>query len=95
VKHYCAPFVLPEENSGLMPSVLAGKDAVKTALSKGTRFLMETDFLDDKTRPGAVLAITTVPKRTLTFIKQGLMTEEQAYKIHEDSPKEAYGQGFS
>lgn len=95
VKHYCPPFVLPEENFGLMPSVLAGKDASKAAISKGTRFLMETDFLDDKTRPGAVLAITTVPKRTLTFIKQGLMTEEQAYKIHEDSPKEAYGQGFS
>jgi TatD-related deoxyribonuclease len=95
VKHYCAPLVLPEENSGLMPSVLAGKDAVKAALSKGTRFLMETDFLDDKTRPGAVMAITTVPKRTLTFIKQGLMTEEQAYKIHQDNPRETYGQAFS
>jgi TatD-related deoxyribonuclease len=95
VKHYCPPFVLPEENFGLMPSVLAGKDAVRTALSKGTRFLMETDFLDDPKRPGAVLAITTVPKRTLTFIKQGLMTEEQAYKIHQENPKETYGEEFA
>jgi TatD-related deoxyribonuclease len=95
VKHYCPPFVLPEENSGLMPSVLAGKDATRSAISKGSRFMMETDFLDDPNRPGAVLAITTVPKRTLSFIKQGLMTEEQAYKIHQDSPREAYGQGFS
>ena len=95
VKHFCPPFVLPEENYGLMPSVLAGKDAVKSALSKGTRFMMETDFLDDSHRPGAVLAITTVPKRTLTFIKQGLMTEEQAYKIHQDNPRETYGPGFS
>jgi TatD-related deoxyribonuclease len=95
VKHFCPPYVLPEENFGLMPSVLAGKDAVKSAISKGTRFLMETDFLDDARRPGAVLAITTVPKRTLMFIKQGLMTEEQAYKIHQDNPRETYGPGFS
>jgi TatD-related deoxyribonuclease len=94
VKHYCPPYVLPEENFGLMPSVLAGKDAVKEALSKGTRFMMETDFLDDPKRPGVVLAITTVPKRTLTFIKQGLMTEEQAYRIHRDNPKTTYGEGF-
>jgi TatD-related deoxyribonuclease len=95
VKHYCPPFVLPEENFGLMPSVLAGKDASKAAISKGTRFLMETDFLDDLKRPGAVLAITTVPKRTLNFIKLGLMTEEQAYKIHQDNPRETYGPAFS
>ncbi len=95
VKHFCPPFVLPEENHGLMPSVLAGRDPIKAALAKGTRFLMETDFLDDKTRPGAVLAITTVPKRTLTYISKGLMTEEQAYKIHQDNPRETYGPGFS
>ena len=94
VKHYCPPFVLPEENHGLMPSVLAGKDAAKAALTKGTRFLMETDFLDDPKRPGAVLAIATVPKRTLGLMKQGLMTEEQAHKIHRDNPRETYGHAF-
>ena len=95
VKHYCPPFVLPEENHGLMPSVLAGKDATKTALAKGTRFLMETDFLDDPRRPGAVLAIATVPRRTLALMKQGLMSEEQARKIHQDNPRETYGPAFS
>jgi TatD-related deoxyribonuclease len=95
VKHYCPPFVLPEENHGLMPSVLAGKDASKAALSKGTRFMMETDFLDDPRRPGAVLAIATVPKRTLALMKQGLMSEEQAHKIHQDNPRETYGPTFS
>jgi len=94
VKHYCPPFVLPEENHGLMPSVLAGKDAVVTALSKGTRFLMETDFLDDPARPGAVLNITTVPKRTLALMRQGVLTEEQAMAIHHDNPREAYGDLF-
>lgn len=94
VKHYCPPLVLPEENHGLMPSILAGKDAVKAALSKGTRFMMETDFLDDPARPGAVLNITTVPRRTVAFIKQGLMTEDQAHVIHEDNPRRTYGDLF-
>jgi len=94
VKHYSPPMVLPEENFGLMPSVLASKDAVREALLKGSRFLMETDFLDDPRRPGAVLAITTVPKRTLSFMAQGLMTEEQAHKIHAENPSKTYGQAF-
>ena len=94
VKHYSPPAVLPEENSGLMPSVLAGKDAVKEALSKGTRFLMETDFLDDPGRPGAVMAITTVPKRTMDFIEKGLMTEDQAHVIHSENPRRTYGPAF-
>lgn len=95
VKHYSPPLVLPEENFGLMPSVLAGKEAVKEALRKGTRFLLETDFLDDPRRPGAVMAITTVPKRTRAFMQQGIMTEEQAYKIHVENPKMTYGDSFS
>jgi TatD-related deoxyribonuclease len=95
VKHYCPPLVLDEENCGLMPSVLAGKDAVKEALAKGTRFMMETDFLDDPRRPGAVLDIKTVPKRTLTMLREGLMTEEQALVIHAENPRRTYGDTFS
>ncbi|MBU0623972.1 MAG: TatD family hydrolase [Candidatus Thermoplasmatota archaeon] len=94
VKHYCPPLIRPIENFGLMPSVLAGKDAIKEALEKGTRFMMETDFLDDPRRPGAVLAIATVPKRTVAFIQQGLMTEEQAYVIHHENPLMTYGDAF-
>jgi len=95
VKHYSPPLVLPEENFGLMPSVLVGRDSAERAITKGTRFLMETDFLDDPRRPGAVLAITTVPKRTKMLLQKGLMTEEQAYKIHVDNPQMTYGPGFT
>ena len=95
IKHYSPPLILPEENFGLMPSVLAGKEAVKEALLKGDRFLLETDFLDDPRRPGAVMAITTVPRRTRMFMQQGIMTEEQAYKIHVENPKRTYGDSFS
>lgn len=90
VKHYCAPFVLPEENHGLMPSVLASKDAIDEALGKGLRFMMETDFLDDPRRPGAVLNITTVPRRTSHLIQKGAMRLDDAYQIHYDNPRRTY-----
>jgi TatD-related deoxyribonuclease len=95
VKHYCPPLILPEENAGLMPSVLVGRDAAKRALEKGSRFLMETDFLDDPDRPGAVLDIKTVPKRTRTLMESGAMTEEQAYEIHQENPRATYGDRFA
>jgi len=91
VKHYCPPLVTDEENSGLFPSVLASRTAIGEALGKGTRFLMETDYLDDVKRPGAVMAITTVPKRTKSLLQSGQMSEEQAHRIHLDNPKKVYG----
>jgi TatD-related deoxyribonuclease len=91
IKHYSPPLVLEEENSGLFPSVLAKKEFTLEALEKGSRFFLETDYLDDLRRPGAVLSITTVPKRTISLLQSGQMTEEQAFKIHVDNPFEVYG----
>lgn len=94
VKHYCPPFVLPEENFGLMPSVLASREAVDAALGKGLRFMMETDFLDDPKRPGAVLALTTVAKRTNQLMDKGVMRYDDAYQIHYDNPRRTYGEAY-
>ncbi|HUL39514.1 MAG TPA: TatD family hydrolase, partial [Methanomassiliicoccales archaeon] len=80
VKHYCPPLVSDEESSGLFPSVLASRSAIGEALAKGTRFLMETDYLDDMKRPGAVMAITTVPRRTKALLQSGKMSEDQAHR---------------
>jgi len=91
VKHYSPPLIRIEENYGLMPSVLAGEKNVVSSLQKGTRFMMETDYIDDPKRPGAVLSPKTVPKRTLELIKKGLLTEKQANEIHKDNPEKTYG----
>ncbi|MEM0449237.1 MAG: TatD family hydrolase [Methanomassiliicoccales archaeon] len=91
VKHYSPPLVKEEENSGLFPSILASRMAMTEALSKGKRFLVETDYLDDPKRPGAVMSITTVPKRTKALLKTGIMSEEQAYAIHQENPGIVYG----
>jgi TatD-related deoxyribonuclease len=91
VKHYSPPLILKNENYGIMPSVLASEKNIINAIKKGTRFMLETDYIDDPKRPGAVLSPKTVPKKTLLLIEKGLLTEKQAYCIHKDNPEKTYG----
>lgn len=90
IKHFSGPYILEEENHGLTPSLIATKTVIKEGLKKGTNFLMETDYLDDKTRPGAVLGPKTVPRRTKEFLRQGILSKEDAYKIHVDNIENTY-----
>ena len=90
VKHYCGPLITPVENHGIFPSVLASRDMVQEALSKGERFLLETDFMDDMQRPGAVLAITTVPKRMRQLLEKGC-DAERLWKLNKNNPEKVYG----
>lgn len=90
VKHFSPPLITYNENFGLMPSVLASKKNIVEALQKGTRFLMETDYIDDLKRPGAVLGPKTVPKLTKNLLKENLLSEQQVYKIHVENPQNTY-----
>jgi TatD-related deoxyribonuclease len=91
VKHFAPPFVTYEENYGLMPSILASKKNIDEAINKGTRFMMETDYIDDPRRPGAVLGPKTVPKRTLEISKLDNVTEKDLLIIHKENPEKTYG----
>jgi TatD-related deoxyribonuclease len=91
IKHFSPPLILNNENHGLMPSVLASRNNIVIAIKKGTRFLMETDYIDDPRRPGAVLGPKTIPNRTLELINNGIMTEKQAYEINKENPEKTYG----
>lgn len=91
VKHFAPPIILPEENFGLMPSVLASRKNISSAVQKGTRFLMETDYIDDPRRPGAVLSPKTVPKRTKELFDQGVLSLEDLEIIHKKNPEKTYG----
>ncbi len=91
VKHYSPPLVKIAEEVGVFPSILASKRAMMEAIMQGNRFFMETDYIDDKRRPGAVLGPKTVPKRTKAFLQQGIFSEEDVYKIHVENPEKVYG----
>lgn len=88
VKHYAPPLVDVCEKIGLFPGVLAGKGAIEEALSQGSRFMMETDYIDDPERPGAVLGPKTIPRRTLKLVEE--FGEEVFWKVHKENVEEVY-----
>lgn len=90
VKHFAPPLINNDENFGLMPSVLASRKNIVAAIKKGSRFLMETDYIDDFKRPGAVLGPKTVPKLTKKLLDAEIMDENQSFDIHVKNPQKTY-----
>jgi TatD-related deoxyribonuclease len=90
IKHFSAPAVKECESLNVFPSVIAGKGALEEALSQGTRFMLETDYIDDPERPGAVLGPKTVPRKTKEAIRNGV-PEEVFFKVHKYNPEKCYG----
>jgi len=84
VKHYAGGRL-----RGPIPSVLSDREELAGAAERGDPFLMETDFLDDPDRPGAVLGPKTVPKRTRWLREQG--HEEAVRTAHVETPASVYG----
>lgn len=93
VRHYATPIPL-EKTYGITPSILAKRGAIECALCMGTQFLIESDYIDEPKKPGAVLGPATVPKRTVQLLAKGAMSVEQAYAIHHDVPTRMYGDYF-
>ena len=86
IKHFSPPLVLDQENHGIMPSIPASRSSIREALAKGDRFMLETDFIDDPQRPGAVMSVNTVPKRVIGMTSSGEISTETAWKIGHDIP---------
>ncbi|HXQ94660.1 MAG TPA: TatD family hydrolase [Thermoplasmata archaeon] len=63
VKHYQRTRVAPGQRSGVVPSYVARRELCAETLGTDGPWFWETDFLDDPSRPGAVLDIETVPRR--------------------------------
>ncbi len=87
VKHFSPPFV-DSRNHGVFPSIIASRKNVRIALEQGTRFLLETDFMDEPSRPNAVLPIESVPKRAKWIVQE--YGEETWCRIMENM-KKIYG----
>jgi TatD-related deoxyribonuclease len=67
VKHYAEGPI-----AGPVPSVIARKEPLRAAAAaSGEPFTMETDFIDDPDRPGAVLGPKTVPRRARWLREEG------------------------
>jgi len=84
VKHYAGGRL-----AGPIPSVMSEKDRLRVAAESGEPFLMETDFVDDPDRPGAVLGPKTVPRRVRWLLDEG--HDEAVRRAHVETPRAVYG----
>jgi TatD-related deoxyribonuclease len=85
VKHYAIP------QTPLIPSLLATHDAIPALCREKRRFTMESDYMDENSRPGAVIGPRSVPRVTYRLLQGGLITEEDAHRIHVTTPEQVYG----
>lgn len=85
VKHYATP------DTPLVPSMIATDPAITMMCRKGMKFSMESDYMDEKTRPGAVSGPRSVPKYTHRLLGAGLISDEDVHRIHTDTPMSVYG----
>ncbi|HNQ25872.1 MAG: TatD related DNase [Euryarchaeota archaeon ADurb.BinA087] len=85
VKHYATP------DTPLTPSLLASHPDIPHLARLRRPFTMETDYMDENTRPGAVIGPKSVPRITQKLINEGLISKDDACRIHKETPEMVYG----
>jgi len=85
VKHFATP------DTPLVPSLIARHEGIPALARAGLRFSMESDYMDENARPGAVIGPKSVPRFTRRYLEEGLITEEDAWRIHAETPSRTYG----
>jgi TatD-related deoxyribonuclease len=85
VKHYATP------ETRLMPSLIANHEAIPALCQKRRQFTMESDYMDENARPGAVIGPKSVPRFTKHLLGQGLITNEDCHRIHAETVEKVYG----
>ena len=85
VKHYGSP------DTPLHPSLIAKHEAIPQLTREHRAFTMESDFMDENSRPGAVLGPKSVPRYTHQLLRESLITEEDCYRIHAETVGKVYG----
>jgi TatD-related deoxyribonuclease len=91
VKHYARTLLPPSDRAGIVPSYLARRELVNVALFEAGPWFLETDFLDDPARPGAVLDLATVPRRALAIAERGPEYVERLWTPFVHSFQTVYG----
>jgi TatD-related deoxyribonuclease len=74
---------------GPTKSVIANKDDLEVAIEEAEPFMMETDYIDDPDRPGAVLGPKTVPRRVRWLREEG--HDGAVERAHVETPADVYG----
>ncbi|WP_319580869.1 TatD family hydrolase [uncultured Methanospirillum sp.] len=85
VKHFGSP------ETPLMPSLVAKHESIPELCQQKRKFTMESDYMDENERPGAVMGPRSVPRQTTSLLQAGKISEEDIFRIHQKTPEEVYG----
>lgn len=85
VKHYAIP------ETPLIPSLLATHPDIPVLAAAGRAFMMESDYMDENSRPGAVIGPRSVPRVTTRLLASGQLDGDAVHRIHEATPARVYG----
>ncbi len=91
VKHFSPPMIRACMEAGIYPSIVARTKNIEKARKEGNRFLMESDYIDNLKRPGAVVSPKSVPRVSGALYVRGILDEEDLWKIHVENVEEVYG----
>ena len=89
VKHYATP------DTPLHPSLIAKHEAIPDLVRRKRPFTLESDYMDENSRPGAVIGPKSVPRYTLKMLEAGIITEEDCWRIHAETVARVYGVGIT
>jgi TatD-related deoxyribonuclease len=85
VKHYGSP------ETPLHPSLIAKHEAIPQLAQEKRAFTMESDYMDENSRPGAVIGPKSVPRYTNQLVASGKFTADDCYRIHGETIERVYG----
>ncbi len=85
VKHYATP------DTPLTPSFIAKHEAIPALCRERRAFTMESDYMDENSRPGAVIGPKSVPRITKHLLEQGAISPEDCHRIHVATVEKVYG----
>ncbi len=85
VKHFADP------TTPLVPSLIARHEGVPEVARSGRGFMLESDYMDERDRPGAVIGPKSVPRFSLRLLESGAIDEEALARCHVDTPSRTYG----
>ncbi len=78
----------------LHPSVTVREPFITDWFLEKRSFTLESDFMDDNSRPGAVNGPRSVPRAMQRMLQVGTVSPEDMWRVHSEVPQRVYGVEF-
>ena len=78
----------------LHPSVTVREPFLNEWFEQKRDFTLESDYMDDLSRPGAVNGPRSVPRRMQKLLQAGVVCAEDMWRVHSAVPERIYGVSF-